>query len=574
MTDPRHPDKPNDGTHGTGERPQNSSSQQPPRVGQQGRANPGKPAGQAQQEKPEQPSKPNQPAGPGRPAGQEHPTGAAGPDQPAGQQRPAGAAAPAGRQPGGQAGGFGNQPPGPAGHPQQGQQPGNPALPHAPGPNPRAHHPSSQAPHARQQVGSQVPPRATQHPPHAGQQQGNRPLQPTPQPGGRPPFGPQGPPPVPPRPAQPPRRGPGWGALIATGVIAALIGGGTAVGVTAATGGIGGSRDGHSEIETSTSDQEVKTVDSPDWTAVAADASKSVVSIQARGAEGEALGSGFVYKDDHIVTNNHVVAPGDSAQSQISVVFSNGSSVAAKIVGRDPITDIAVLKLSTKPEGLSPLPIGDSSGLTVGEPVMALGNPLGLADTVTTGIVSALNRPVATQQKGSGGEADISTITNAIQVDAAINPGNSGGPLINAAGKFVGVNSSIATMPTSEGEQAGSIGIGFAIPATQAVYIADQLISSGKAKHAYLGVNITSGSVENDGITMGAAVVSKVEDGSPAAAAGVRKDDAIVKAGGTTVNSAISLQALVRAQKDGQELPLTIIRDGKTKEVTVSLKAR
>ena len=129
-------------------------------------------------------------------------------------------------------------------------------------------------------------------------------------------------------------------------------------------------------------------------------------------------------------------------------------------------------------------------------------------------------------------------------------------------------------MPTAEGEQAGSIGIGFAIPATQAVYIADQLISSGKAKHAYLGVNITSGSVENDGITMGAAVVSKVEDGSPAAAAGVRKDDAIVKAGGTTVNSAISLQALVRAQKDGQELPLTIIRDGKTNEVTVSLKAR
>ena len=193
---------------------------------------------------------------------------------------------------------------------------------------------------------------------------------------------------------------------------------------------------------------------------------------------------------------------------------------------------------------------------------------------MTTGIVSALNRPVATQQKGSGGEADISTITNAIQVDAAVNPGNSGGPLINAAGKFIGVNSSIATMPTAGEQQAGSIGIGFAIPATQATYIADQLISSGKAKHAYLGVTITSGSVENEGITTGAAVVSKVESGSPAAAAGLREGDAIIKAGGTTVNSAISLQALVRAQEDGQDLPLTIVRNGKTQDITVSLKAR
>lgn len=454
-------------------------------------------------------------------------------------------------------GGYGNseRPPygGPAQPPfaeQQGQA--NPSHPTEPG------HPAGAPGPASGHLGG-----------YGTQQQRNH----TPQPSGFPPAGPHGLPSVRPRPAKSARRGPGWGALIATGVIAALIGGGTAVGVTAATSAISGSGK-QSEIETSTSDQKVKTVDSPDWTAVAADASKSVVSIQARGAEGEALGSGFVYKDDYIVTNNHVVAPGDSAQSEINVVFHDGASVAAKIVGRDPITDIAVLKLSTKPEGLTPLPIGDSNGLKVGEPVMALGNPLGLADTVTTGIVSALNRPVATQQKGSGGEADISTITNAIQVDAAVNPGNSGGPLINAAGKFIGVNSSIATMPTAGEQQAGSIGIGFAIPATQATYIADQLIRSGKAKHAYLGVTITSGSVENEGITTGAAVVSNVEGGSPAAAAGLREGDAIIKAGGTTVNSAISLQALVRAQKDGQDLPLTIVRGGKTQDITVSLKAR
>lgn len=466
------------------------------------------------------------------------------PGQPAGAPRPAS----------GHLGGYGSQQPGnhapqPGGYPQQGQQQTQPL--------------GSQLP----QVGAQAP---AQQP---GQQQGQQIGSQSAQPGGYPPAGPHGQPSVRQRPAKSARRGPGWGALIATGVIAALIGGGTAVGVTAATSAISGSGK-QSEIETSTADQKVKTVDSPDWTAVAADASKSVVSIQARGAEGEALGSGFVYKDDYIVTNNHVVAPGDSAQSEINVVFHDGASVAAKIVGRDPITDIAVLKLSTKPEGLTPLPIGDSNGLKVGEPVMALGNPLGLADTVTTGIVSALNRPVATQQKGSGGEADISTITNAIQVDAAINPGNSGGPLINAAGKFIGVNSSIATMPTAGDQQAGSIGIGFAIPATQATYIADQLISSGKAKHAYLGVTITSGSVENEGITTGAAVVSKVESGSPAAAAGLREGDAIIKAGGTTVNSAISLQALVRAQEDGQDLPLTIVRNGKTQDITVSLKAR
>lgn len=443
---------------------------------------------------------------------------------------------------------FGSQPAGQTGYDRQAASQPTTSQPTAPGSQPAPQSSAQRMPHQPGQ-------------PSTGQQP------PSQHPGAAPAFGQQAPAAAPRRRE---RRGPGWGALIVTGVLAALIGSGAGAGGAMLT----SSGNQQSEVETSTSDQKVKTVGTPDWTSIAAQASKSVVSIQARSMEGEALGSGFVYRDGFIVTNNHVVAPGDSPQSEISVVFNTGAAVGAKIVGRDPSTDIAVLKLDTTPSDLEPLALGNSDSLKVGEPVMALGNPLGLADTVTTGIVSALNRPVATQQKGSGGEPDISTITNAIQIDAAINPGNSGGPLVNAAGKFVGVNSSIATMPSAGGEQGGSIGIGFAIPAGQATYIADQLIEHGKAKHAYLGVSITSGTVEKDGVSTGAAQVSEVEKGSPAAAAGIRKGDAIVKADGTGVNSAVSLQAIVRAKADGDEIPLTVVRGGSTKEITVKLKAR
>ena len=287
------------------------------------------------------------------------------------------------------------------------------------------------------------------------------------------------------------------------------------------------------------------------------------------------VGSGFVYGDQgYIITNNHVVAPADTAGGEVQVVTNSGAMVSASIVGRDPETDIAVLQLDQQPEGLTPLPVGDSAAMQVGDPVMALGNPLGLADTVTTGIVSALNRPVTTSNIGENpSEEDIAlTITNAIQTDAAINPGNSGGPLVNGQGEVIGVNSSTATLQQpGSGGQSGSIGIGFAIPISQATNIADQLISTGEAKHPHLGVSITSGEVESGGISRGSAVVSAVESGSSADQAGIQQGDHIVAVNDTPVNSSVSLQAIIRAQAVGDTVTLTIVRGGSETNVQTTL---
>src|SRR5699024_10519436 len=191
----------------------------------------------------------------------------------------------------------------------------------------------------------------------------------------------------------------------------------------------------------------------PDWSEVAANVRPAVVAIDVARADGEALGSGVVIDGSgHIVTNNHVV---DGAR-QVQVTTSDGQIIGASVVGTDPTTDLAVIKLDSVPDGLETATLGTSDSLQVGEPVMAVGNPLGLDSTVTTGIVSALDRPVSASD-GSGGQP---TITNAIQVDAAINPGNSGGPLFDSAGTVVGITSSIATTSKSS----GSIGLGFAIP--------------------------------------------------------------------------------------------------------------
>ncbi len=368
-------------------------------------------------------------------------------------------------------------------------------------------------------------------------------------------------------PEQPPRRekrGPGWVATIAIAAIAALLGGAAAFGGSYAL--------------TSMQDQPNRqvaeqTIETPDWTAVAKKTSQSVVSIQAA-SEGQvvALGSGSVYDDQgHVVTNNHVVAPADTPSGEINVTMKNGASIRAEIVGRDPSTDIAIIKLEQMPDGVTPLPVGDSHALQVGDPVMALGNPLGLADTVTTGIVSALDRPVSTENIGENASAQEKemTITNAIQTDAAINPGNSGGPLVDGNGKFIGVNSAAASLSQpGEGGQSGSIGIGFAIPAAQAVMIADQLIATGEAKHPFFGVTIADGQVKQGGITRGSAEVQSVQNGSPAAAAGLQQGDHIIAVDGTPVNNAIALRALVRAQPVQEPIDFTIIRGGQ--ELTLS----
>ncbi|WP_167389439.1 MULTISPECIES: trypsin-like peptidase domain-containing protein [Brevibacterium] len=363
------------------------------------------------------------------------------------------------------------------------------------------------------------------------------------------------------------KRGPGWGATIAIAVIAALLGGGAAFGGSYAVSALGG------EEPRKVAEQ---TIETPDWTEVAKQTSQSVVSIQV-GTDGQvqALGSGSLYDDQgHIITNNHVVAPADTPSGEISVTMKSGETTKAEIVGRDPSTDIAVIKLDQVPDDVEPLPVGDSKKMKVGDPVMALGNPLGLADSVTTGIVSALDRPVSTEnigQDASSQEKEM-TITNAIQTDAAINPGNSGGPLVDGDGNFIGVNSAAASLSQAgEGGQSGSIGIGFAIPASQAVMIADQLIANGKALHPFLGITLTDGQINSGGTTRGSAKVQSVQSGSPADKAGFKDGDDIVSVAGTKVNNAIALRALVRAQSTSAPVDFTVVRGGQEQTLKTTL---
>ncbi|GAA3714131.1 hypothetical protein GCM10022399_33510 [Terrabacter ginsenosidimutans] len=317
----------------------------------------------------------------------------------------------------------------------------------------------------------------------------------------------------------------------------------------------------------------------PDWTAVAAAVSPSVVSIDVTTQQGSGAGSGVVFdKSGHILTNNHVVgdATGNGA---ITVTLSDGRTYGATIVGTDASTDLAVIKLTNGPRDLTPITLGDSESLKVGDPAMAVGNPLGLSGTVTTGIVSALNRPVSTgpssesplgQQQASGNEV----VTNAIQTSAAINPGNSGGALVNSKGELIGINSSIASLGQSQGSQSGNIGIGFAIPVKEAKSIADQLIKSGKAEHSFLGVS-TRDTVVSDGNAKraGAQVVS-VSANTPAANAGLKNGDVIIAVDGQRIDSATALVAQIREMTVGDKASLTIIRDGARQDVSVTLAAK
>ena len=317
----------------------------------------------------------------------------------------------------------------------------------------------------------------------------------------------------------------------------------------------------------------------PDWTAVAAAVSPSVVSIDVTTQQGSGAGSGVVFdKSGHILTNNHVVgdATGNGA---ITVTLSDGRTYGATIVGTDASTDLAVIKLTNGPKDLTPITLGDSESLKVGDPAMAVGNPLGLSGTVTTGIISALNRPVSTgpssesplgQQQASGNEV----VTNAIQTSAAINPGNSGGALVNSKGELIGINSSIASLGQSQGSQSGNIGIGFAIPVKEAKSIADQLIKSGKAEHSFLGVG-TRDTVVSDGNAKraGAQVVS-VSANTPAASAGLKNGDVIIAVDGQRIDSATALVAQIREMTVGDKASLTIIRDGARQDVSVTLAAK
>jgi putative serine protease PepD len=303
---------------------------------------------------------------------------------------------------------------------------------------------------------------------------------------------------------------------------------------------------------------------------VAAKIVPSVVSIEVKTGSGGDTGSGIVLSTSgYIMTNNHVIAAARTG-GVLSVVLPNKSKVPGKLIGHpDPVDDIAIVKVSGV-HGLVPAVLGNSDDLAVGDPVIAVGSPLGLAGTVTSGIVSALNRPVE-----AGGEQGVpEDVIDAIQTDAAINPGNSGGPLVNSAGAVVGVNSAIASLSTDQigDSQSGSIGLGFAIPINEAKRIAEQIIAQGYSTHAIIGVSLDS-TYMGSGARIspppggGAAVTA----GGPAAMAGIRNGDVIVAVDGEKITTADELIVAIRQHTPGEHLTVTYVRSGSSKTVTLVL---
>jgi putative serine protease PepD len=316
----------------------------------------------------------------------------------------------------------------------------------------------------------------------------------------------------------------------------------------------------------------------PNWSVTAGVVSPSVVSITVTGSSGTAQGSGVIYDTaGHILTNNHVVVGGGS-DSTLTVTLNDERTFGATVVGTDPSTDLAVIKLTNGPANLTPISLGSTSTLKVGDPVMAIGNPLGLAGTVTTGIVSALNRPVSTSDQSEDPTNTQTTnpvVTNAIQTSAAINPGNSGGALVNASGQLVGINSAIASLgsSTDSSSESGSIGIGFAIPVNEARLIASQLIASGTAVHPYLGVSVTDGVVTDGSSKRAAAVLGSVVSGSPSEQAGLKAGDAIVAVDGNPIDGSLSLVAQIHEFTVGNTVKLTVVRNGQPSNINVTLAA-
>jgi putative serine protease PepD len=270
-----------------------------------------------------------------------------------------------------------------------------------------------------------------------------------------------------------------------------------------------------------------------------------------------------------------VVAPAVDGGG-IQVALSDARVFEAAVVGADPDTDLAVVQIQAAPDDLTALEFGNSDTVAVGQPVMALGNPLGLSNTVTVGIVSALDRPVTTQNASSTpGEAPTPVVTNAIQTDAAVNPGNSGGALVNDSGQLVGINSSIATLGASDGGQGGSIGLGFAIPSNEAEWVARQLIETGDVDHAYLGVSLESAIVSVDGVARQGAGITDVAEGTAAAEGGLQAGEAITQVDGETVRGADSLIAQIREREPGTRVTLTVVSEGgDTREISVEFGTR
>jgi S1-C subfamily serine protease len=299
---------------------------------------------------------------------------------------------------------------------------------------------------------------------------------------------------------------------------------------------------------------------------IAARVTPSVVMIKVNGGQG--TGSGFIIRGGYIVTDNHVVTLDNQvSHAAIRVYFSNGTSAPGRLVGRDPYADIAIIKADASGR-LPALTLGNSAGVAVGDPVIAIGSPLGLADTVTSGIVSAVNRPV---QPGQSSGTTPEVYFDAIQTDAPINPGNSGGPLVNAKGQVIGVDAAIDTLGSNPltGTQGGSIGLGFAIPINQARRVAVELIRTGHSTHAVLGANVNVGWGGNGAqITSGKTAIAP---GGPAAAAGLRPGDVIIRFGHQPVANANALLDAVRSATPGTKVSVTFSRGGQRHTATLRL---
>jgi putative serine protease PepD len=359
-------------------------------------------------------------------------------------------------------------------------------------------------------------------------------------------------------PPQPKRSG---GKLLAGVALVALLVGGIAGGtvgyLTGGTSGPAGNALNAPKPAQQTGNAPAGTVE-----AVAQKLSPSVVELQVSGQQGAGEGSGFVLSTDgYILTNNHVVEVAANG-GQIQAVFQDGKKAAAKVVGRDPTTDIAVVKVNGV-SNLTPVELGRSDDLRVGQSVVAIGSPFELAGTVTSGIVSSLHRPV----RAGGSTGDQTTVMDAVQTDAAINPGNSGGPLANMAGQVIGINSAIYSPQSASGGQGqgasegGNVGIGFAIPIDQARRTADTIIKTGQAVQTFIGAQVKDA-------PQGGAELGAISPGSPAEKAGLKAGDVVVKIDDRTIDKADTLVAAVRTRAPDEKATFTLA-NGRSVEVTL-----
>lgn len=378
---------------------------------------------------------------------------------------------------------------------------------------------------------------------------------------------------IPPQPAPPTRPEHSGRGRFAVSVVAASLFVGGAAGVTGAAAWDQWGNTGSTSTLSTSRGTTSQVVDTPAQPAadgsvqqVAAKVLPSVVKIDVRGPQAAGSGSGIILSSDgRILTNEHVAALGGDG-GDITVSFNDGSSATATVLGTDPLTDTAVIQAQDV-KGLTPATIGKSSDLAVGQAVVAIGSPFGLESTVTSGIVSALNRPV---DIGSDSEGN-TTAYPAVQTDAAINPGNSGGPLVDLNGHVVGINSSIRTTGSSTGGESGSIGLGFAIPIDAVLPIVEQMSDGQTPTHARLGISVSDvGTTGGAQVTHGAQI-QEVSDGSTASESGLEAGDVITKVNDHLVTGADSLVATIRSYRPGDTVTVTYDRDGETRTTELTL---